>query len=206
MGEPQPKQSRIARLIGYIQGKNEKEDDYIEEGIPGHSLKVIADKKLKERLDEWNYTLDLINEPINAETLHDYALELQDIIQTVHKMTGRIAGVYACAGDKDEENAKKLMHGWDHLAGIYKSRALRVLMWWGTDEKVKNKLTRNLSIAAINVFNFHLGMHNVFFKYADDVVMYCFKRIDVTPRHITAIQTISPNNSQVDMTKAFTED
>ena len=187
MTEDKPSTSRFQRLTSWITNKAQNEPEYIEENLSGYSLKVEADKRLKDRLQEWDEGVNLINEPITATNAKDYAFELLDIVRVVNKVVNRVAGVFATAGDK--KDSRELLTYWQTIATIYESTALRVCRFWGKEDQI---YVDNRSTNVTNVLNFQLDMTNIFFKYANMVIMFCFKRIDITPRHVTTIQSMMP--------------
>ena len=167
--------------------KNDKSEIEIE-GLPAHAVKIVLDKKLKERLDEYEKLMELLNQTIEAKTLNEYIGELEDMVKTTHACVLRIAGVYACAGD-EEEFARK-MCGWDEVHSIYLGRCIKTKMRWGNNKDTV--VGDRISINAVHVRNLHIGLINHFFTKAFNVLNYCFKSKDVVPSFVTVIQTMMP--------------
>lgn len=182
--------SRLEAFKQFLKGKESSTSghEYKEEHITGLALKIVADGKLENRIDEYNKLLDLLSQEIKATTVRGYIIELIDMLKVTHSCIMRIAGVYARAGDNPR--FAKLMHGWDKLYSNSMSKCLRALWFWGNDPNLP--LGNYETVNEINVRNLHLTLVHHVFSDAYDVLNYCFRDQDVRERSVTMIQSMNP--------------
>lgn len=183
--------SRRERFFNTIIGKKEKKkEEYEELPLAGDSIRIVKDKKLANRMEEWKIATDLINEKITAATLYDYMSELIDIVETVGIAVRRVGLVFDRSGDVGNEDAATAVRGWSNLYGIFHSMGIRRRFTHGTGEPVTTSANEKQSIHAIKVRDYHLALENVLFKEADKIIAWSFKNIDVTTGVVTVIQTL----------------
>lgn len=194
MSERKP--SRLQRFWGYIAKKGtEKQIEYQDEKITGNAIRIVADRKLENRLEEYKILLDLLEEEIKAENLHEYVTELKDMVKTMHSAISRIAGPYARSGDN--LRFAKLMHGWNRWYASAMSKCERVDKFFATGDGAEREKTADAfsSINSIAVHNLHMFLIQHVFPDAFDVLNYCFRDADVRERAVTVIQTMVPQQS-----------
>jgi hypothetical protein len=200
------KQSILQRGLNWISEKTKGKQalEYTEYSTAGGAVKYVTDRKLEERQAE-SVELDKLieqanSEARNAKTLKQFLLAVLSQQQLLDLKVTRVAKVYIRAGDKNKVDGKMLLHGWGQLFQSSYARGQRKLENYGTDEP----LTSN-SINAIHVKDYYRGLQNILFKKAQHVLSMSYADIDVTARGVQ-VQVIPGQNSQVDMTKAFSED
>ncbi|MFA5365711.1 MAG: hypothetical protein WC325_11075 [Candidatus Bathyarchaeia archaeon] len=191
----QPKPNRRQRFWNYVTGQKEKTKEYEEIPLAGNAIRIVADKKLATRMEEWKVATDLINEPIHATTLYGYMTELIDITETVGIAVKRVGLVFDRSGDTGNEEEATAVRGWSNLYGIFHSMAIRIRFEHGTNETVTTTASEKQTIHAIKVRDFHLSLENVLFKKADMIIGWSFKNIDVTTGVVTVVNTFPVKGS-----------
>lgn len=181
------KTSRLSRLKEFFfKGKGEAEE-YKTGTVADNAYQIVADGKLKHRLESYELLLDLLNEPFTAPSLTDYVDNLQDMVNSIHFGVSQIAAPYARAGDSDA--FAKMMYGWNCWYASATSKCERVRMFFtGENDNPTNKIVVN---------NLRLALLHHFFPRAFDVLAYCFKDLDVRGSSVTVIQNMIPMHKAV---------
>ena len=175
---------RFHRFLNDLKTTKPPNADYTEEGIASNSIKVVADKRLEQRLTEYYQLLDLYADDIDYENLEclDYIEELTAQLQCINLIIMKTSAVYATAGDNPKMS--KLFYGWDGLYGNWISKCRRVKRFFADEDPEDNR---------INIQNLHDAFNHILIKEAFNVLCYCFKDKDVRARSVTVYQLLTAN-------------
>lgn len=199
MTETKPKTGRFSRFMDFVLAKSK--DSKVEvkiEGLPEHSVKLIQDKRLLERKEEYITLMKLLNEPIKYTTLNEYIDELSDMVKMTHLTVCDVAGIYARSGD--DQRFARMLWGWDGLYSLHLGDCLRVKFYWGNDNPMNDKKDH---MYLQQVVHLHLALINHYFCKAFNVLNYCFRDVDVRAQSVTVIQNMQPAYGQnVDVNRA----
>ena len=182
--------NRLSRFYSAITSVKPEKPEYLEIPLAGDAIRVVADQKLKDRLAEWKTATEIMNEPVKGDTLHDYMMDFIHTLEVLNTIVLRVAFVYARAGDKESDDAKHLTHGWNIMYGNFYAHAKRQLIFHGTTDKMTDARDTRQSIHAVIIHETVMGADNILYKYANHVIAWCFKDIDVRPGVVTVVQTI----------------
>ena len=186
------KKSRWSQFAEWLIKRDKEEPEEVKlQGLPEHAVKIVMDKKLQERMAEYQEFLKLINQPIQATTVNELIDEITDLVQVTNTCVLRVASVYADAGDT--KGGAKLMRGWNTLASIYIGHCECCKIWFSSDAKLDDQ---HLPIQLTHIQNLRLALRNHYFRQAQNVLSYCFKDKDVRPFSVTLIQSMSPLQPQ----------
>lgn len=201
----QNKPNRWQQFMEFVANTSSKKDKsgVNLEKLPDGMVKLVLDKKLREREDAWDMTLKILNAKIDDSTLNTYADDLTSIVQVANACVSRMAIPFIRAGDKSE--GTKLTSGWNEVYTFFLSECEKTKRFWGNDAKIDHT-KRLMSMGEIHLRNTHISIINHYITLANKVISFSFKDIDVRPSNVTII-TPPPTGfgNQYDVNK-LTED
>ena len=188
MPQPKEKPNRWVQFKDFLALKQKESNKEVKiEGLPENMVKLILDKKLKEREIEFNKMIELINIPVDTTSLNSYIEDLTRMVEIANATVCRIAIPYIRAGDSSA--SAKLTSGWSEVYSFFIGECIKVKTYWGDDKPiVKDKV----SIRQVHVRNVHISLINHYFKLAFKVLSFSFKDLDVRPSTVTVIMNMQP--------------
>src|SRR3990170_8807167 len=109
--------------------EKESEKEVTVAGLPEGMIKLLLDKKLKEREVELAKAMEILNAPIHMETLNIFIDDLTACVQVANACVCMVAIPYIRAGD--ESNAAKLTSGWSEIYSFFIGECAKVKDYWG---------------------------------------------------------------------------